>query len=103
MICPDNEPVAEEIASLQGPAKGHGDASRQPPHEKGTREELAALCLECEIVTHLRAETLEASGWFMVVLCHLRCFHRSRAPRLGYSHMRQSLWVCPRLKSCISL
>src|SRR5215510_10134749 len=103
MICPDNEPVAEDVAPLQGPAKGHGNASRQPPHEKGTREELAALRLESEIVTHLHTETLEACGWFTVLLGHLRRFPHSRDPRLGDSHMRQSLWVRSRLKSCISL
>jgi hypothetical protein len=33
LIGPENEPVAEEIASLQGPAKGHGDAPCQQPHQ----------------------------------------------------------------------
>src|SRR5262245_16221417 len=49
LICPENDPVAEEVASSQGPAKGHGDAPRQQPHEEGAREEFAALSLESEI------------------------------------------------------
>ena len=62
LMRPDNEPVAEEITPLQGPAKRHGASPRQQPHEQGTWEEGAALALEREIVTHLRAEALQACG-----------------------------------------
>ena len=76
LMRPEKESVAEEITALQGPAKGHGAPSRQQPHEQSAREEFAALSLECEIVTHLGAEALQACGGMPVVLSHLRRSHR---------------------------
>ena len=80
LMGPENEPGAEEVAPLQGPAKGHGASPRQQPDEEGAREEFAALSLECEIVTHLGAEALQAGGCIPVVRFHRRRSQRSRAP-----------------------
>ena len=76
LMRPENEPIAEEIAAFQGPAKGHGAPSRQQPHEQSAREEFAALSLESEIIPHLGTEALQACGGMPVVLSHLRRSHR---------------------------
>src|SRR5262249_33057843 len=86
-VGPDEQPIAPGITVFQHPPEYYGHPSCQESNQHGTREELAALPLDIEVLTYLCLQPCGLAPLFLATLVHLTqllCNVRS-------SHARGSL------------